>query len=65
MNRKSARLALIEAKHRVGDAKYWLVKSHEDRLAAVEEIRQEYHGWTDRTHPRLHRVCRITTLDCK
>lgn len=39
--------------------KYWLTRPVEERLAMVEELRAEYHGWTDESRPRLPRVCRI------
>ncbi|TAH50038.1 MAG: toxin secretion, membrane fusion protein [Chloroflexota bacterium] len=38
---------------------YWRTQTYEARLAALEEIRREYHGWTDETEPRLARVYRI------
>ncbi|PSQ95690.1 MAG: hypothetical protein BRD55_08610 [Bacteroidetes bacterium SW_9_63_38] len=38
------------------DASYWREQPPEERLAALEQIRQEYHGWTDDTVPRLQRV---------
>jgi hypothetical protein len=41
------------------DLEYWLAQSPEDRIAAVEEIRREHHGWTDETEPRLQRVFSI------
>jgi hypothetical protein len=41
------------------DYAYWQTQSYAARLAAVEEIRREYYGWTDETEPRLQRVCRI------
>jgi hypothetical protein len=42
-----------------GDFEYWQSQSYEARLAALEEIRLEYHGWTYETQPRLQRVCTI------
>jgi len=30
-----------------------------ERIGIVEEIRREYHGWTDETEPRLQRVYRV------
>ncbi len=42
-----------------GDFAYWQTQSYEARLAALEEIRQEYYGYTDETEPRLQRVYRI------
>jgi hypothetical protein len=44
-----------EPKDRAG----YLLLSDEDRIGVVEEIRREYHGWTDETEPRLQRVCRV------
>lgn len=41
------------------DATYWRGRSPEERLEALEQIRREYHGWTDDTQPRLQRVCSI------
>jgi hypothetical protein len=41
------------------DFAYWQTQSYEARLAALEELRQEYYGYTDETEPRLQRVHRI------
>lgn len=41
------------------DFAYWQSQSYVDRLAALEEIRQEYHGWKDDARPRLQRVYTI------
>jgi hypothetical protein len=41
------------------DFAYWQTQSYEARLAALEEIRREYYGYTDETEPRLQRVYRI------
>lgn len=38
---------------------YWVTRPVAERLAMVEELRAEYHGWTDEPRPRLPRVCRI------
>ncbi len=38
---------------------YWLSRPVSERIAAVEQIRREFHGWTDESEPRLQRVCRI------
>jgi hypothetical protein len=37
------------------DLKYWLNKSHEERVAAVDYLRRQFHGSTE----RLQRVARI------
>lgn len=42
-----------------GDFAYWQQQPYELRLAALESIRQEYHGWQNDAQPRLQRVCQI------
>ncbi|MDL1896610.1 toxin secretion, membrane fusion protein [Anaerolineae bacterium CFX7] len=60
---KKSKVARVVHKYTLGKEpraiEYWRTQSYEARLAAVEEIRREYHGWTDETQPRLARVCRI------
>jgi hypothetical protein len=41
------------------DFAYWQTQSYEARLAALEEIRQEYHRWRYGAEPRLQRVYTI------
>lgn len=41
------------------DFEYWQSQSYEARLAALETIIREYHGWDDDFEPRLERVCTI------
>lgn len=41
------------------DFAYWQSQPPEARLAALEEIRREVHGWNDETQPRLQRVLTI------
>jgi hypothetical protein len=41
------------------DFAYWQTQSHEDRLAALEEIRREYYGYTAETEPPMVRVVTI------
>jgi len=38
---------------------YWVTRPVSERLAMVEELRAEYHGWTHEPEPRLSRVCRF------
>ena len=38
---------------------YWVTRPVTERLAMVEELRAEYHGWTHEPEPRLSRICRI------
>ena len=50
-------------KYKIGeqpsDYRYWQTQSYESRLAALEQIRQEYHNWKKDAQPRLQKVCRI------
>ena len=41
------------------DAAYWRTQPYVARLAALEEIRQEYHVWKYGTEPGFQRVYRI------
>lgn len=41
------------------DAVYWRAQPAVERLAAIERIRQEYHGWKYGAEPRLQRVYKI------
>jgi hypothetical protein len=41
------------------DSVYWRRQSCEARLAALEQIRQEYHTWRYGAEPRLQRVYQI------
>jgi hypothetical protein len=42
------------------DCTYWLTLPYQARLAALEEIRQEYHRWRYGAEPRLQRVHTIS-----
>jgi hypothetical protein len=44
------------------DAVYWRSQSYEDRLAALEQIRQEFHRWKSGAEPRLQKVYTITKM---
>lgn len=54
---------MVARKFKIGeepkDLSGYLALSDEDRIGIVEEIRREYHGWTDETEPRLQRVYRV------
>jgi hypothetical protein len=59
-NRKIAKVyRKISINDQPSDFEYWQSQSYEDRLAALETIIREYHGWEDGFEPRLERVCRI------
>jgi hypothetical protein len=51
------KLRLGEAK---GDAVWWRTRSYQERLEALEEIREEYHHWRGDAQYRLQRVYTIT-----
>ncbi len=41
------------------DSVYWRTRPPEERLAALEQIRREYHLWKYGFEPRFERVVRI------
>ena len=41
------------------DFNYWQTQSYQDRLAALEQIRQEYHQYKYNAQPRFQRVYTI------
>jgi hypothetical protein len=45
----------VALKEQPTDFAYWQEQSYEARLAALEEIRREYHQWHYDTQPRLQR----------
>lgn len=54
---------MLVRKYKLGeepkDRERYLLMSDEDRIGVVEQIRREFHGWTDETQPRLQRVYRV------
>ena len=38
------------------DTVFWRTQTYQARLAALEEIRQEYHGWKNDAEPGFQRV---------
>lgn len=65
MKEKSRKIEKVVQKFSVEEqpkaSVYWLTRSPEERLAALESIRNEYHG-EDLSKQRLQRVCRIIKL---
>jgi hypothetical protein len=49
----------VDLKSEQSDFAYWQSQSPAARLAALEEIRREYHRWKYDAEPRLQRVYRI------
>jgi hypothetical protein len=42
------------------DLDYWLTKTPQERLDALEFLRQQYINFNKNVQPRLQRVCTIT-----
>jgi hypothetical protein len=58
---KVYRKVSIENQGRESD--YWRKQPYQARLAALEQIRREYHQWKYDSEPRLQRVYTIVKLD--
>jgi len=56
VKRTYAKVRLQEQK---SDFDYWQSQPYEERLAALETLRREYHQWRYHAEPRLQRVYRI------
>ena len=52
-------LVIKKSHEDAGDAAYWVTKSPQQRLAALEEIRTEYIQWKFGAQSRLQRVYRV------
>ncbi|KAA0230753.1 hypothetical protein EDS67_06910 [candidate division KSB1 bacterium] len=52
-------VAKVSITEQPSDYAYWQTQSHEARIAALEQIRREYHGWRYGAEPRLQRVYTI------
>jgi hypothetical protein len=62
-NSSTTSIAKVVTKVRLGEeekaAKYWRMQSYQARLAALEQIRQEYHRWKKDAQPGFQRVYKI------
>jgi hypothetical protein len=47
------------------DSAYWRTLSYSARLAALEEIRQEYHRWRYGGETKMKKVAKLIQLDTK
>ncbi len=60
---KPRQIALVYRKMRISeqgsDVEYWLSQPPGARLAALEEIRREYHGWEPGEEPQIEKVITI------
>ncbi len=54
---KTYRKVPLAGPHR--DCDHWMRRPHEERLAALEELRREYHRFKYGAEPRLQRVYSI------
>ena len=52
-------LKIISMKEEQSDFNYWITKSNEERLNAIEFLRDQYIKFKKDVQPRLQRVCRI------
>ena len=52
----------VSVKDQPTDFAYWRTQSHEARLACLEEIRREYHGWKGIPEQGLQRVYAIVKV---
>ena len=50
---------IVAMKDQGNDFQYWQSRSYQERLSALEELRQEYYGYADESQPRLQRVYTI------
>jgi hypothetical protein len=56
-SRQIARVVrIVRMSEQGNDYQYWQSRSYQERLAALEELRQEYYGQADGSQPRLQRV---------
>ena len=60
---KPRQIAIVYHKMRISeqgsDLEYWLSQPPGARLAALEEIRREYHGWKPGEEPQIEKVITI------
>jgi hypothetical protein len=49
----------LDLHEKVSDRPYWLTKTPEERIEALEQIRTEFNNWRYGVQPRLQRVYTI------
>jgi hypothetical protein len=49
----------VKTEEQGSDFAFWQSRTPQERLAALESIRREYHLWKYGTEPRFQRVLRI------
>ena len=50
---------VIKSNETQSDLDFWLTKSYEERLHALESLRQQFYSYSHESPPRLQRVYRI------
>ncbi len=55
-------IAELTFKDRKTDSVYWRTQPYQARLAALEEIRREYHRWKYGGEPKFQRVYRVVKI---
>jgi hypothetical protein len=67
--RRGSKIKKVVTKVRLNDKKtdkaYWRERSYTERLAALEEIRQEYHQWKYSGESRMQKAVKIIRLNKK
>ncbi|MBW4541536.1 MAG: hypothetical protein KME43_20685 [Myxacorys chilensis ATA2-1-KO14] len=58
-SRRPLQVKKVNMKAPKQDATYWQTQPHHLRLAALEEIRREFHQWKYNAEPRFQRVYTI------
>src|SRR5206468_3452992 len=53
---------IVSLKEQPTDSAHWQRQPYHVRLAALEVIRREYHGWHPDIQPRIECVCRIVPM---
>ncbi|MEO0535653.1 MAG: hypothetical protein AAF215_17495 [Cyanobacteria bacterium P01_A01_bin.123] len=58
--RRQITVTKMSMRSRKTDAAYWRTLPYEERLAALEQIRQDFIGWKYSAQPRFQRVYTVT-----
>lgn len=53
-------LKITSVKEKQSDYSYWITKSPQERLAAIEFLRQQFINHKNDSKPGLQRICKVT-----
>lgn len=53
-------LKITSVKEKQSDYSYWMTKTPQERLEAIEFLRQQYIKFKDDIQPGLQRFCKVT-----